>query len=70
MVTVKHTPAQWSAVGQYGIQYPNTEVAGIVIPAGTALEPLSWIGSQEHQAFSWERSGGTAVVWIEKRRLE
>jgi len=70
MVTVKHTQARWSSVGQYGIQYPNTEVAGIIIPTGTALEPLSWIGGQEHQAFSWERDSGTAVVWIEKRQLE
>jgi hypothetical protein len=46
------------------------ETIGIVVPTDTQLQPLNWTGTQEYQAFSWARDGGTAVVWIEKARLK
>ena len=70
MVIKESTLARWSCVGHYGIQYPNTEAVGIVVPTGAQLQPLSWIGNQDYQAFSWDRDGGTAVVGIEKVRLK
>jgi len=70
MITKESTLARWSSVGHYGIQYPNMEAIGIVVPADTQLQPLNWTGTQEYQAFSWARDGGTAVVWIEKARLK
>ena len=70
MVIKESTLARWSRVGHYGIQYPNTEAVGIVVPTGAQLQPLSWIGNQDYQAFSWDRDGGTAVVWIKKEHLK
>ena len=70
MIIKESTLARWSSIGHYGIQYPNTEAVGIVVPTGAQLQPLSWIGNQDYQAFSWDRDGGTAVVWIEKVRLK
>lgn len=70
MITKQKITACVSMVGQYGIQYPNHRAAPLLLPEGSNLSTLNWVGGGDWQAFSWDRDGGTAVVWIEKVRLK
>ena len=64
MTTNKQILARQSKVGHYGVQYPDTESVGIVIPKNTVLIQLPWIGGGELTAYSWNRNNGVVIVWI------
>jgi hypothetical protein len=70
MITKQKITACISMVGQYGIQYPNHKAAPLVIPAGSSLSTLNWIGGGDWQASTLDCDGGTAVVWIKKEHLK
>jgi hypothetical protein len=70
MTTNKPIPARVSKIGHYGIQYPDLDSAGLIIPRGTQLHELHWIGGDTYSAFLWERKEGNAVVWIESGPLK
>lgn len=70
MITKGHIPARRSMIGQYGFQYPNREVAGIVIPPESNLEPLSWTVPEGWKAFLWHQENGKSVVWVHDKNVE
>jgi hypothetical protein len=70
MKTSKPTPARVSKTGHYGIQYPDLEATGLIVPRDTQLQELRWIGGGSHEAFLWLRKEGPAVVWIEREPLK
>jgi len=70
MITKKPTPARQSKIGHYGVQYPDLETMGIIVPRDVDLKELQWIGGNTYRAYLWERSEGSSVVWIDDSSLE
>jgi hypothetical protein len=70
MKTDKPTPARQSKVGHYGVQYPDLDTTGVIIPRDTELKELHWVGGATYKAYLWERREGSAVVWIDDNPLK
>jgi len=64
MVTKKSILAKSSKLGHYNFQYPDLESTGAVIPKGSNLSELHWVGNDGYTAWLWESNNGNRVVWI------
>ena len=70
MITNDQILALRSLTGQYDFHYPDLDSERIVIPAGSHLEQLNWAIQSGWQAFKWNRSSDSGVVWLETSKIK
>ena len=70
MLTSEPIPARLSKTGHYGIQYPDFEKMGIIVPRNSELRELHWVGGGPYKAYIWERAEGLTIIWVEDSSLK
>ena len=64
MKTDRPLLAKLSKHGQYNFQHPDTDSSGVVVPKGSELSELPWIGAGGYQAWLWTEGKSSKVIWV------